>query len=366
MGSVKKSTTNTRVSTWLAFLCLEKISEWLRNLEVPKDSLSWTRFSGFLAFVLIILLFLSGTFMALYYSPMPGTAYDSVDFALFNLPFGSAIKGVHHYSWNLLLIVTGLHLCRTLVAGSYKAPRQMVWVTGVLLLLLVPLFIITGDLLPWDQKGYWSTQVRLSIISSVPGIGDPASRLLLGGSMIGVVALTRFYVLHILVLPGFLVLLCAVHFHFIYHRGLLSASKREASLRPKMPFFPDLVNRWLFLFIMTTLILGWSGWFWTPPLGDPADPTDSSYIPKPEWWVLFLNQLVSIFKGRLTALGSTIIPAMLTGLLIGLPFIDKSPPGHAGSRWKILLSAALIAIAILGLSVMGYMEHGVTSGLDIS
>ncbi len=359
---MKKATANARVSTIISFLGLEELSQWWCSREVPKDSLSWTRFSGPLAVVLILLLFLSGTFMAFYYTPMPGTAYDSVDFALFNLPFGSVIKGVHHYSWNLLLIVAGLHLCRTFITGSYKAPRQLVWVTGLLILLFVPLFIITGDLLPWDQKGYWSTQVRLSILSSVPVIGEPASRLLLGGSMIGVVALTRFYILHILVLPGLLVLLCAAHFHFIYHRGLLSFFKRGAALQPKIPIYPDLVNRWLFLFIMAALVLGWSGWFWTPPLGDPADPTDSSYIPKPEWWVLFLNQLVSIFKGRQAILGSTVIPAMLTGFLMVLPFIDNAPPGRAGSRWKIFLPATLIAIGILGLSVMGYLEHNVTSG----
>ncbi len=349
----------TRASKLLELLCLERIAERLLTFEVSKDSLTWTRFFGSLALVLILLLFLSGTFMAFYYSPIPGTAYDSVDFALFNLPFGTIIKGVHHYSWNLLLIVMGLHLCRSLVFGSYKAPRQMIWVTGVIILLFVPLFIITGDLLPWDQKGYWSTQVRLSIISSIPVVGDIASRLLLGGSLTGVVALTRFYVLHILVLPGLLVFLLAIHFHFIYYRGLAKPLIHRPSSQFRILFFPNLVNRLFILFIMVTLILGAISWYWTPPLGDPADPTDSSYIPKPEWWVLFLNQLVSIFKGGLAVLGSAVIPTIITGLLIGLPFIDRSPHRHPVRRWKILLPAVLIIIAIFSLSVMGYMEHSV-------
>lgn len=357
MEPVNQTDMKIRTSKLLEILCLERIVERLLTFEVSKDSLSWTRFSGSLALVLTLLLFLSGTFMALYYSPIPGTAYDSVDFALFNLPFGTIVKGIHHYSWNLLLIVMGLHLCRSLVFGSYKAPRQMIWVSGVIILLFVPLFIITGDLLPWDQKGYWSTQVRLSIISSVSGIGELASRLLLGGSFTGVVALTRFYALHILLLPGFLILLYAIHFHFIYYRGLSDPLNSGSSSQPGILSFPTLVNRWLILFIMVTLILGAISWHWTPPLGDPADPTDSSYIPKPEWWVLFLNQLVSLFKGSLSVLGSTVIPAILTGLLIGLPFMDRSPDRHPARRWKILLIAALIIIVILTLSVMGYMEH---------
>ena len=344
-------------SKLLEFLCMGKMTDRLLTFEVYRDSLSWTRFCGSLALVLTLLLFLSGTFMAFYYSPVPGTAYDSVDFALFNLPFGTIIKGVHHYSWNLLLIVMGLHLCRSLIFGSYKAPRQMIWITGAIILLFVPLFIITGDLLPWDQKGYWSTQVRLSIISSVPGLGELISRFLLGGSITGVVALTRFYVLHILVLPVFLIFFLATHFHFIYYRGLSEPLNSGPSHRHRILFFPNLVNRWLILFIMVTLILGAVSWYWTPPLGDPADPTDSSYIPKPEWWVLFLNQLVSIFQGSLAVLGSTVIPVTMAGLLMGLPFIDRSPFRNPAHRWKILLLAALIVIFIVSLSVLGYMEH---------
>lgn len=347
----------TRSQKLLEFLSLEKTIDRLVAFEVPKDALTWTRFCGSLLLVLTILLFLSGIFMAFYYSPVPGTAYDSVDFALFNIPFGSVVKGIHHYSWNFLLMVMGIHLGRSLFLGSYKAPRQMVWVTGVIILLFVPLFIITGDLLPWDQTGYWSTQVRLSIISSVPFIGKSAARFLMGGSLTGVVALTRFYILHILLLPGFLVLLIAVHFHFIRHRGLSGPPGTDPMSRPRIPFYPDLVNRWLFLFIIAAVILAVISRHWTPPLGDPADPTDSSYIPKPEWWVLFLNQLVSVFKGNLAVLGSTLIPAGLAVLLIGVPFFDLAPYRNPAGRWKVLLSAATVFCFIIGLSIMGYFEH---------
>lgn len=119
--------------------------------------------------------------MAVYFSPAPGVAYDSIDYALYSVPFGEIIRGVHFYSWNLLLIVLGLHLARTFIFGAYKAPRQLVWISGVMVLLIVPAFIVTGDLLPWDQKGYWSTQVRTSIMSSVPLVGDFLVRILQGG-----------------------------------------------------------------------------------------------------------------------------------------------------------------------------------------
>ena len=341
----------------LEHLALDKTVRRIRELEVPADLLTWHRFFGALLLVLLVLLFLSGAFMAFYYSPAPGSAYDSVDFALFSLPFGDVIKGIHHYGWNLFLIVMGLHLIRGFIFGAYKAPRQFIWVSGVIILLFIPTFIITGDLLPWDQKGFWSTQVRISIIGSVPFIGDLIVRLLQGGPLTGIVALTRSYILHILFLPAMLVLLVGVHFHFLRHRGLSGPLSDNGTSTKQVPFFPVIVNRWLVLFLCVTLVLGIISWYWPAPLGDPADPTDSTYVPRPEWWVLFLNQLVSIFKGPLSVIGSVIIPGALAGLLIALPFIDSSPERHPVHRKKVILAAAIIAIVVLVLSILGYVEH---------
>jgi len=348
---------NSYLNRLLEQLAVEGIVARLGKIEVPGDALTWTRFLGSLLLVLLVLLFLSGAFMAFYYTPSPGSAYDSVDFALFNLPFGDVIKGVHYYSWNLLLIVMGLHLVRAFVSGAYKSPRQLVWVSGLLTLLIVPLFIITGDLLPWDQAGYWSTQVRLSVISATPVAGDVMVRLLQGGPIIGIVALTRFYVLHIIFLPALLVVLVAVHFHFIGHKGLSGPLNEATQPVPKAYLLPNMVNRWLFLFLVVTLILGFVSWYWPAPLGDPADSTDSTYIPRPEWWVLFVNQLVTVFSGSLTVIGSIVIPGGLAGLMIVLPFMDRSSERHPAKRWKMMIVGAIIAMALLVLSVMGYQAH---------
>lgn len=346
-----------RFEILLEFLALSETIKRLKGLEVPADVLTWHRFFGALLIVLLVLLFLSGAFMAFYYSPAPGFAYDSVDFALYSVPFGAIIKGIHHYGWNLFLIVLGLHLIRAFLVGAYKPPRQLVWISGVMILLLVPAFIITGDLLPWDQKGYWSTQVRISIIDSIPIFGDMIIRLLQGGPLTGIVALTRFYVLHILFLPLFIILLIILHIHLLRHRGITQASSGFQSAAKTISFFPQLVNRWLILFLLVTLALGLISWYWPAALGDPADPTDSTFVPKPEWWVLFLNQLVTLFKGRLAVIGSVIIPVALIGLLIALPFMDSSPERHFSNRKIVMLVAAGITFALLVLSILGYLEH---------
>lgn len=338
-------------------LCMGRLAQRIRDLEISANALSLKNFTGSIAMVLLVLLFLSGAFMAFYYTPVPGISYDSVDFAMFELPFGEIVKGIHHYSWNFLLIVMGVHLIRGFILGTYKPPRQLVWVSGVLVLLVIPLFIITGDLLPWDQRGYWSTQVRLSIIGSVPVLGNFLVRLLQGGPLTGIVALTRFYVLHILFLPILLAILILFHFHLLNHYGIAEPLTGHRAGFKRIPFFPSLINRWLFLFLLTTFILVLVSWFWPPPFGDPADPTDSTYVPKPEWWVLFLNQLVSIFKGSLSIFGTVIIPGGLVGFLLLLPYVDRTRERMPNKRIKIIIVATIILFIIIGLSITGYIEH---------
>jgi ubiquinol-cytochrome c reductase cytochrome b subunit len=351
----KKARTSS--TTLLERLALEGLAARVRDLEVPADSLTWTRFCGSLALILVILLFLSGAFMAFYYSPAPGLAYDSVDHAQFNIPFGDVVRGVHYYAWNLLLLVMILHLLRAFLAGAYKAPRELVWVSGLLVMLVVPAFIVTGDLLPWDQKGFWSTQVRNSIISSVPLVGDFFVRLLQGGPRTGIVALTRFYVLHTIILPVVLLFFIVVHMHFLGHHGLSKPLSTNPKSKRTVPFVPNIVNRWLVLFLTVAIVLGLVAWYWPAPLGDPADPTDSAYVPKPEWWVLPLNQLVAIFKGPLTVFATAIIPGGLVGLLLALPFIDRSAEVHPARRKKTIFVGVAIASALIFLAIMGYIEH---------
>lgn len=341
---------------FLEWLAIQGHIDNLRSWRVWSDCLTWSRFTGSLALVLLVLLCVTGVFMAFNYTPVPGTAYDSVDFAQFDLPFGDLVRGIHHYAWNLLLVVLAAHLFRALLVAAYQAPRELTWITGMILMLFIPAFIITGDLLPWDQKGYWSTQVRVSIMGSVPVVGDYLIGMLRGGPRTGIVALTRFYVLHVLVFPGVLLLLLGLHFHFLAHRGVSEplSGNRE---RRQVPFFPNILNRWLLLFLATTIVLGMISHQWPAPLGDPADPTDSSFVPKPEWWVLFLNQLVAIFSGPLMVVGTAIIPGALAGGLMALPFMDRGPERRPAKRKALMAVISVIGVILLILSVMGYLEH---------
>jgi ubiquinol-cytochrome c reductase cytochrome b subunit len=308
------------------------------------------------ALALLVLLFGSGAAMTVYYSPTPGAAYDSVDYAQFRVPFGEVVRGVHVYSWNLLLIVMGVHLGRAFLVAAYRAPWQWTWISAVLVALLLPAFVVTGDLLPWNQSGYWSTQVRLSIVSSVPLVGEFLVALLRGSGHIGVVTLTRFYVLHVLLLPCALLLLLAWHARSV-KRGL----EGNPSLRDGAPHswaaILGAVDRGLIVLLVIALVLGWTALQWPAALGDPADPTDTTYVPRPEWWVLALNQLVTIFRGSLMVVGTVIVPGAVAGLLLGLPYLDGSPDRDPARRRRTLGAAVGVAALLLALSVMGYIEH---------
>jgi quinol-cytochrome oxidoreductase complex cytochrome b subunit len=154
--------------------------------------------------------------------------------------------------------------------------------------------------------------------------------------------------------------LVAAHFHFLKHRGLSGPLSGEEAARRKVPLVPTIINRWLVLFLVVAVVLGLVAWYWSAPLGNPADPADSSYVPKPEWWALFSDQLLAIFTGPLTVVGAVIIPGGLVGLMMALPFIDRSPERHPARRKKVILIAAVIVATLIALSVMGYIEHHLT------
>ena len=323
-------------------------------LRLPRAAAPWTSFTALLALALIAALFVSGAAMTFYYSPTPGVAYDSVDHAQFNLPFGVAVRGLHVYAWNLLLVVVVLHLLRAFAVGAYAAPWRGAWLSAVAVMLLVPVLIVTGDLLPWNQSGYWSTRVRLGIASSVPIAGDLVTGLLRGGPHLGIVSLTRFYVLHILFLPGVLVALLAVHVYFVA-RGLQSSvgsTVPGAGRRLAL----DLATRGLVVFLVVIVALGLAASQLPAPLGDPADPTDTSYVPRPEWWALALNQLVTICKGPLIVIPTVLVPGALLAFLVALPFIDLSPERRPGRRKKVMLATAALGAVAVGLAMVGYLE----------
>ena len=177
---------------------------------------------GVISFFLFLVLVVSGGLLMFYYVPSTELAYHSMKDLQFVVSYGVVLRNVHRWSAHAMVMIVFLHMCRVFYTGSYKPPREFNWVVGVCLLMLTLFLSFTGYLLPWDQLAFWAITVGTNIASYVPWIGTRLRFLLLGGNQVGQMALTRFYVLHIVVLPLFMAVLVGVHFWRIRKGGGLS------------------------------------------------------------------------------------------------------------------------------------------------
>ena len=175
---------------------------------------------GGITFFLFLLLAASGYFMTLYYIPSPTQAYDSVDYMTYEVTMGYIVRGVHHWSANLMVITIFLHMLRVYIYGAYKKPREINWITGVLLFCIVMSFAFTGYLLPWDQKAYWATKVGTSVLGTIPVLGQYLLKITRGGTELGALTMTRFYALHVIFLPLVTGALLIGHFFMIRRQGI--------------------------------------------------------------------------------------------------------------------------------------------------
>jgi len=175
---------------------------------------------GGITFFLFLMLAASGYFMTMYYVPSPDQAYGAVDYITHEVSMGQVIRSVHFWSANLMMVTIFLHTIRVFIYAAYKRPRELNWITGVLLLVLVLAFGFTGYLLPWDQKAYWATKVGTSIMGTVPYVGEYVMKITRGGTDLGALTLVRFYSLHVMFLPAATVLLLIGHFFMIRKHGV--------------------------------------------------------------------------------------------------------------------------------------------------
>jgi quinol-cytochrome oxidoreductase complex cytochrome b subunit len=216
-----------RVGDWLdERLESRAISSALLDRLIP-EGVSWLQTLGSAGLLIFVIQAVTGTFLAMNYSPSPEHAYDSVIYITEEVPFGGIVRGLHKWGASAMVVVVFLHMLRTYFMGSYKYPRELTWVVGVFILFMVLGFGFTGYLLPWDQKAYWATAVGTNIAEQTPLIGEFVLKILRGGLELGAVTLTRFYALHVLLLPALLIPLIGVHLFMVVKQGIAAPPKRD-------------------------------------------------------------------------------------------------------------------------------------------
>jgi ubiquinol-cytochrome c reductase cytochrome b subunit len=312
--------------------------------DIP-DSAGWHQVLGSVAMFAFLTQVVTGILLAFNYAPTPGDAYDSLRYIVTQLTGGSLIRGLHHWGASLMIIVVVLHLAQVFLWGAYKKPREATWIVGCILLLMTLAFGLTGYLLPWDNRAYWGTMVTTQIAAQAPGAGPYILRLLGSeGGAIGVVTFARFYAVHVLLLPPLMGLLILIHLILVRRHGVAPSAD---DFKPKKKFYPEQVFKdTLATFLWFAVLIGMAI-FARVPLGHVADPTDTSFIPRPEWYFLFLFQMLKLFEGPLEIVGSLVIPTLAILFLFLVPFIDRARAIRIRQRTGAI---ALVVLAVIGWS----------------
>ena len=309
---------------------------------------------GSLAVFLLLLQAATGAFLAMSYSPSPDHAHNAVTYISEEMPFGSFVRGLHHWGASAMVIIVFLHILRVVLYGSYKAPRELTWVVGVLLFLVTLGFGFTGYLLPWDEKAYWATVVGVEIAGTAPVLGEVVAKVLRGGAEIGAVTLSRFYALHTIWLPWIAFGLVGVHLFLVRYYGSSGLPKNTSEeMKTGKPFYPDQVFEDVVGMFILFVVLACAALFAEVPLEKVADPTNANYDPRPEWYFLFLFQLLKYFQGPFEIIGTFIIPTGGMLLLLFLPFLDRSERKVLWKRPIALTVTTVSVVAIVGLTILG-------------
>ena len=302
------------------------------------------------------------------YSPSTRTAWESVFYIQHEMTLGWLVRGIHHFAAQAMVILMVVHLVQVIVCGAYKAPREVNFWLGLVLMQIVMGLGLTGYLLPWDQKGYYATQVATEIMGSTPVVGPQLQQFMQGGTNYGHHTLTRFFALHAGVLPAALVMFLALHIYVFRRHGITAA---EPIRKPTGMFWPEqvLMDSVACLGVLGgVLILAiWKG----AELSAPANPGEPFSAARPEWYYLFLFRFLKfgwVSKlGKIThlgeAFGAVVIPGALMTFLVLMPLIARYRAGHKlnlAFLWTVIAGAT----GLTGLALFEDWWSSAKSGVE--
>jgi len=268
---------------------------------------------------------ITGVFLALYYVPSADHAHTTVAYITKSVTAGSFLRGLHSYGASAMIIVLLLHLSQTYLYGAYKGRRELLWFSGCVLFVLVLGMAFTGYLLPWDQKAYFATAVGTNAAGEIPLIGESIKRLMRGGTDMGTLTISRFFVAHVFLIPAGIFALVAGHlvlFRSVGAAGPVTEDPFHPTQKAEL-FYPRQILMDLSLTALLIIGLGCLAFFVPVQLGPPANPSDTQFIPRPEWYYLPIFQWLKYWHGAASVIGVLVIPTILALAVVALPFLDR-------------------------------------------
>ena len=323
--------------------------------DVPGGASYWYVFGSATLFCMILQI-VTGIFLTFYYAPSAATAWESTKYIMEHVPMGWFVLSLHYWGASAMIALLVFHMLQVAIWGAYKAPREVMWIVGVILLIVTLVLGLTGYLLPWDLDAYFASSVAISIAASVPMLGDAISQFLNDGTTIGTLTINRFFGLHVWLMPAALVLFVVAHLSIFRHNG--SAGPPVDGNLKKLPqgrFWPNQMFMDAFASFLVFVVIVVLAIVAPPGLDRKADPT-VPYIPYPAWYFLALygllrlaGQVPAAFIPTANLLATVVIPGVLVTFLIVLPFLDRNPSRRPGRRpWAL----AITALAVVGTVVL--------------
>ena len=337
-------------------LGLSTLREFLSHKTVPMHRYTVFYYLGGMTLFFFLIQVCTGVLLMLYYRPSAEEAFESIEFLVTTVPFGWLVRSIHAWSANLMVFFAALHLVSVYFLKSYRAPRELTWVSGVLLLFLILGFGFSGYLLPWNQLSFFATKVGTDIAGVVPVVGEWMLRFLRGGDRVTSATLSRFYGWHVAILPAITTTILLFHLALVQIKGMSVPRnlEEEASSRPPMRFFPHFALRdlsgWIFALGVLAALAAMMPW----ELGEKADPFAPAYANiRPEWYYVFMFQTLKFVPGgEVFGIEYEAIPILLFGLagalLMLVPFLDRG----RSKGWSI---AGVLALAfVVAMTCWGY------------
>ena len=340
-------------------LSISAVSAMAQKKEVPVHRHSiWYYFGGMTLFLFVVQV-VTGILLLLYYRPSSENAFESVQFIITEVQFGWLIRSIHSWSANLLIATLFIHLFSVFFLRAYRRPREMTWVSGVVLLFIAICFGFSGYLLPWNKLAYFATKVGTEIAGVVPIVGHPILRFLRGGDDVTGATLTRFFGFHVAVLPATATVFLAVHVLLVQLHGMSVPPSVSPENVKKMKFIPNFLLRDLIGWILAIGVLAALAALFPWELGEKADPFAPAPAGiKPEWYFLFMFQTLKYLPAKILGMDGEVLGIMAFNLvallLFVVPFLDRGPENRKRTLiFKVVGVVALLYIVVM--TIIGYL-----------
>jgi quinol-cytochrome oxidoreductase complex cytochrome b subunit len=331
-----------------------------KKKEVPLHRHTFWYYFGGMTLFLFMIQVATGILLLLYYRPSAGEAFESIQFLMTEVQFGWLVRSIHAWSANLMIFAMFIHLFSALLLHAYGRPRELTWLSGGGLLGLSLAFGFTGYLLPWNELAFFATRVGTEIPGVVPVIGPFLRRLLRGGIDVTGATLTRFYGIHVAILPAIVTVILGLHLFLVQKHGMSRppSNERSGAEKKTMPFFPNFFLRDLVGWLIALGLLAALAAYYPAELGKKADPFQPAPIGiKPEWYFMAMFQTLKLLPGHILGIEGELLGVLGFGVvglvLVLMPFLDRRPGSGRWSRLPVAFAIGLIVYSIV-LTYLGY------------